>query len=149
CAGGGMGNRQHRVADVLLEPRRPYRGRHPAHRRAARPDRPMRRIEFDTLAGDFQPDELLLDPRSLDAPQRIASDVVCLLIVVHQALEADFINVVGERHVSAPIEDTGLDTPDIGRPGWTDVVRAARVHDAFPQLVATAAVPQIDLVAYF
>jgi hypothetical protein len=40
-----------------------------------------------------------------------------------------------------------FDAANVARSSRPDIERTARLHDAFPQLVAAAAIPQVDLIA--
>src|SRR6266542_2022523 len=97
---------QHRIADVLLEPRRVAGGRHLADPLVVRVDREEvdhRPVDVgaELLPADLDADELPPDPRLLDAPERLLADEIGFLVEVDHPLvtHVDLVGVRVEPHV--------------------------------------------------
>src|SRR6185295_9147869 len=102
----------------------------------------------DRQTRDLDAGQLAAHALVADWQERVAPDIGCLFCLVNQPLGPRLVYVIFQCHVGTPVEDAGLDAANVGRAGWADVVRLARIHDSFPQLVAAAAVAEIDLVTH-
>src|SRR5215211_6148098 len=135
-----MLDRDHRVADVLLESRRIARRRHLADPAAVPADREEVDhravvVGAEPLAADLDPDQLALRALPLDPGECILADEVrALLEVDHPVVaHADLVGVRVVPHVRAEGEDASLDAPDVARPDYGPVMGLAGLEDRVPQ----------------
>src|SRR5215207_9197533 len=116
--------RDHRVADVAIQPRRVAGGRHAPDLATARADGEEVRHRVVVVGAELGPadldaDQLAVDASIADGAQRVAADEVLLLLELDHPLVAvaDLVRVLLERHVAAVREDPSLDAPDVARAG--------------------------------
>src|SRR3989442_8303853 len=87
-------DRDHRVADVLLEPRRVDRRGHSTDVSSTSPDRPLRHVELDRRALNLHPHEPALRSLFLDPLQGVFGDQGPPLLPVHRPTHALLIRAV-------------------------------------------------------
>src|SRR5215218_477976 len=151
----GVLDRDHRVADVAIEPRRVAGGRDAPHLATARADREEVRHRVVVVRAELRPADLDSDQLAVDAPiadgaQRLAADEVLLLLELDHPLVAvaDLVRVLLDRHVAAVREDPSLDAPDVARAGRGEAVRLAGLDERVPQPQSvTAGIAQIEFIA--
>src|SRR5207302_4564558 len=123
-------DRHHRVADVLLEPRRVAGRRHVAdvlpvlsHREDI--DHRAVVVGTEARAADLHADELPGDSLLLDPSQRLLADEVRLLVEIDHPLVAqvDLVGIRVQPHVAAVREDAALDAADVAGTDHGEAVR--------------------------
>src|SRR3989442_13044196 len=90
-------DRDHRVADVLLEPRRVDRRGHSTDVSSTSPDRPLRHVELDRRAINPPAPEPALPAPFLYSLQGFFADEVLPLLQADGPTEANLIPVVFQR----------------------------------------------------
>src|SRR3989441_11381768 len=139
-------DRDHCVADVLLEPGRVDRRGHSTDVSSTSPGRPLRHVEFDWRAINLHAHELALRSLFLDSLKGGFADEVLRLLQVDGPAEADLIRVVFDRHVGAVVQDPRLDAPDIGGTCWPNAVRLAGLDHRVPEIPSAGRVEEIQFV---
>src|SRR2546421_2804165 len=89
-------DRDYRVADVLLEPRRVDRRGHSTDVSSTTPHRPLRHVELDRRAINVDAHELALRSLFLDSLKGGFADEVLPFFEVDSPTEADLVRVVFE-----------------------------------------------------